>query len=435
MKITFLVPPILQGTRIAERVAGCSYVLYDVPNIFMVLFAAVARDAGHEVSYVDFPVMKKRRDDFLNFLKNDDSHVYFIFTVELSVQTDILAHQLIRQTRGNIPLIFAGPAPSHRPETFLKDAYTYIVRGEPERTMIELLVTLDTKGDFSQVKGLSFIKDREVVHNLPRELIKNLDDLPFPARDLVDKSKGMYFNPKLRIRPVTLVLGSRNCSYRCIYCVPCALTFAIEIEYKRYFKKKPPVRLRSAQNIISEFNLLKKQGYKAVVFQDDIFIWEKQRTIEFCRGIKNVGIVWGCQARADHLSEDLLKEMAQSGCRYIDIGIESFNQEILDAVRKDLKVEDSIRAIKLIKKYGIDAKINIIFGATPLETKKTINHTRKMVKKLKVSQVMYSACAPWPGTELYDIAKKQGWFVDGDYRPSDGDRESIIQFPHLSNLY
>jgi radical SAM superfamily enzyme YgiQ (UPF0313 family) len=214
--------------------------------------------------------------------------------------------------------------------------------------------------------------------------------------------------------------------------VPCSLSFAIELEHKRYFGKKPQVRLRSPQNIIAEFRQLKEQGYKAIEFLDDNFIWGEQRTIEICRGIKGTGIVWGCQSRADLLTETVVKEMAVSNCRYVDIGVESFEQKILDDVKKDIRVEDSVQAIKLLKRYGIDAKVNIIFAASRLETKETIKTTVDMVKNLGVDQVMYSVCAPWPGTQTYDIAKKEGWFVWRDYKISDGDRDAIIQFPHLS---
>ena len=145
-----------------------------------------------------------------------------------------------------------------------------------------------------------------------------------------------------------------------------------------------------------------------------------------------MGIAWGCQTRADLLDEKTVKAMASANCKYIDLGIESFDQRILDDVKKDLDVPAALESVRLVKKYGLDTKINILFGASPLETIDTINATMRMVKKMRVDQVMYSICTPWPGTEMYDRAKKEGWFVYGDYRTCDNDRESIIQFPHLS---
>ncbi len=432
MKINFLIPPALPHGKEAERIAGCSYSLYPTPNIIMLLAAAVLRKEGHEVIYNDFPLHKLSPESLRTFLRSDNSGAYCVFTVNLAMEADLWAMGMIREVRGNVPIIFFGPTPTYWPEKFLKDENVYVVRGEPEYTLRELVLSLNTRSGVEHIKGVSYLSKGQVVHNPPRELIDTLDELPFPARDLMDKYKNKYFYPKLRTRPVTLVLASRNCPYRCTYCVPCSLSFAVELEYKKYFGKKPPVRLRSAQNIIAEFKLLKEQGYKAVEFLDDNFVWGEARTREICRGIKNTGIIWGCQSRADLLTEPLVKEMAVANCRYVDIGVESFDQKILDDVKKDIKVEDSIRSIKLLKKYGIDAKINIIFGASRFETKETIEKTINMATKLNVSQVMYSVCAPWPGTETYDIAKKEGWFVYGDYKISDGDRDAIIQFPHLS---
>lgn len=432
MKVNFLIPPVLVGSKEAERVAGCSYSLYPTPNILVLLAASVIRDSGFEVSYNDCALKHINKAGLEDFLKSDNSDIYCLFTVNLAMESDLKARDIIREVKPHAAVVFFGPTPTYWPGKFLKDSHTYVVRGEPEYTLKELTMSIKDKTDTAAINGVSWLKGGQVAHNPSRELINNLDALPFPARDLIDRYKNKYFYPKLRTRPVTLVLASRNCPYRCTYCVPCSLSFAVELEYKKYFGKKPPVRLRSAQNVIAEFKLLKGQGYRAVEFLDDNFVWGEQRTTEICRGIKNSGIIWGCQSRADLLTEPIVKEMAVSNCRYVDIGVESFDQNILDDVKKDITVEDSIRAIELLKKYGIDAKINIIFGASHLETKETIDKTVNMVNKLNVSQVMYSVCAPWPGTQTYDIAKKEGWFVYGDYKISDGDRDAIIQFPHLS---
>lgn len=432
MKINFIIPPVLDGTREAERIAGCSYSLYHTPNIIILLTAAVLRESGNEILYSDFPLYKLKERDFRDSLWLDNSDIYCLFTVNLAMETDLMAKEIIREIKGNAPIIFFGPTPTYWPEKFLKDKYTYVVRGEPEYTLRELIIALSNKDDVSSLKGISLLGNGKVIHNPAREPVENLDELPFAARDLVDKQKNKYFYPKLRTRPMTLVLASRNCPYRCSYCVPCSLSFAIELEHKRYFHKKPPLRLRSVENILAELRLIKEQGYRAVEFLDDNFVWGQERTIQICQGIKDLDIVWGCQSRADLLNENIVREMAKANCRYIDIGVESFDQRILDYIKKDIKVEDSIKVIELVKSYGIDTKINIIFGASPLETKETIERTRKIIKDLGVDQVMYSVCAPWPGTETYEIAKKEGWFVYGDYKICDGDRDAIIQFPHLS---
>ncbi|OHB73071.1 MAG: hypothetical protein A2W17_05015, partial [Planctomycetes bacterium RBG_16_41_13] len=365
MKITFLVPPPIDG-NIPERVAGCAYLLYYVPNIFLLSAAAVLEKEGYEVRYIETTIKKWDKKQFRTFLREDLSDIYSFYSVNLSQNTDMQALQDIREIRGNVPILFFGPAPSDRPAEFVCDEHTYVVRGEPEYAMLELINALDTRSGIKGIKSISFKDNGEIVHNASREPIEDLDVLPFPSRHLLEE-RDVYYNPKLGERPFTAVCTSRGCSYRCIYCVPSSLSFSRELEYKHHYNKKPPVRKRSPENIIEEFKLLKSQGYKAVNIQDDQFVWGEERTIKICEGIRDLDIVWGCSARSDHLTDPIVRAMAAAHCKFIDLGVESFNQEILDYVKKDIDVRKNEEAIGLVKKYGISAKINIMFGASPLE--------------------------------------------------------------------
>jgi radical SAM superfamily enzyme YgiQ (UPF0313 family) len=263
-----------------------------------------------------------------------------------------------------------------------------------------------------------------------RPLIKDLDKLPFPARHLLKKE--IYYNPKLPQKPFTVMQTSRNCPYRCIFCVPNALSFAVELEYKRYNEdKKPPIRLRSAESVIKEFKELSDQGYKSVSIIDDQFLWDKKRTLEICQGIKDLGIEWGCLARADHLDEETIKALSEANCRYVDMGVESFKQEILDDIKKDLKVEKIYEAVKLLKKYNILTKINLILGSSSLQTKRDIREDIRKAKSLDVDAVMFSIATPFPGTEFYKRAKENNWFIKGEYFPESVQMKAIISYPGL----
>ncbi len=429
MKITFLVPPSIDG-NIPERVAGCAFLLYYVPNIFLLSAAAVLEKAGFEVKYREATIKKWDRGHFLAFLKEDLGDVYGFYSVNLSQETDMQALKDIRQIRGDVPVVFFGPAPSDRPAEFVVDENTYVVRGEAEYTMLDLVKALSTKLAIKGIKSVSFKDNGKIVHNANREPIEDLDALPFPARHLLEE-RDVYYNPKLGKRPFTAVCTSRGCSYRCIYCVPSSLSFSRELEYKHHVGKKPPVRKRSPENIIEEFKLLKSLGYKAVNVQDDQFVWGEERTVKICEGIKGLDIVWGCSARSDHLNEAIVKAMSAAHCKFIDLGVESFNQEILDYVKKDIDVKKNEEAILLVKKYGISAKINIMFGASPLETMDTIQKNMDEVKRLKVDQVMYNIANPFPGTDFYKIAKENSLFVYGDYKPVNVAKEANIAYPHL----
>lgn len=430
MNITFIIPPVLIGNRAPERVAGCTYVLYPVSNIYELTVVALVEKNGFEVNYVDSVLNNWKKKDFVDFIKNDDSDIYSIWTVNLGKENDLKAHSIIRKIKPKIPVIFMGPAPTYFIDEFLPDGDTYVVRGEPELTTLELIRELSQNQDLSNIEGISFKKNGKITNNPPRELIADLDSLPFPARHLIDKNK--YHNPKLKNSPYTPVVTSRNCPHQCIYCVPSSLTFAREIEHKRYRNRKPPVRFRSAENVIEELRILKKQGYKSISFQDDLFIQSKERIKKICSALEELGFLWGCQSRADRLDEEIVKIMAKSGCKFVDIGVESFDQKILDYVKKGTTVETNIKAVKLLKKHGITAKINVLFGTSPLETKETIDRTFKMIRELDVDQVMFNIVSPFPGTEFYNITKENGWFVDGGYKPVDVQKRAITSFPNLS---
>jgi len=433
LKISLLTPPPLDGKRVADRVAGCAYGLYPIPNIFELTVAAVLERDGHDIIYRNYPIEGAEFLPFDQYLKSDDSDLYAFYTVNLTRETDRIAARMIREFRSEkkVAVVFYGPSPAYNPDEFLIDDSTYVVRGEPELTFSELAFRLDRGDQVHGMPGLSSRNNGDFIHGPERPLIQDPDILPFPARHLIKRD--LYNNPKLGIKPFTSVYASRNCRFRCIYCVPCSLSFARELEHRRHHGgKKPPVAERSAKNVIEEFKQLQADGYRSAVFLDDQFIWKEERTIEMCEGIAPTGIVWGCASRADFITDRVVAAMKKAHCRFIDIGVESFDQRILDDVRKGLKVETIERAIKTIRNHGIDAKINILVGCSTLESKETIMNNRRTVKKLGVSQVMYNIANPFPGTELYDIAKRDGWFVEGDYRPSDVQKEAIIKLPNLT---
>ncbi len=435
-KITFLIPPALHNNRIPERVFGCTFSIYPIPNIFLLGYAAVLKKAGYDVSVMDAPVMGMKTVEFYGWLADDISNIYVFYSVNLSKEIDKEVFQQIRTFRGSLPVIFCGPAPTTDPEFFLFDTGCFVARGEGDLTIPELIDFITDKSvkNLNDIQGINYLNTvNKSVRNPGRELIENLDDLPFPAREMIHKE--LYYNPKLKERPFTTVLTSRGCPFQCTYCVPSSLSFAVKLEYnigRGTTNGIPKVRFRSPKIVIEEFTRLQSEGYKTVSIIDDDFVLNAERTIEICAGIKSLGIKWGCLARADSLLDDsLIKAMADSGCIYIDIGIESFNQDILDDIKKGIKLETFYEAIKLLKKHGIQSKLNILLAASPLETKGTMMETIRESIRLEPAMVMFSICNPFPGTEFYNRAKKEGWMVYGDYVPVDLQKKAIIEYPHL----
>ena len=433
MKITFLVPPVLDGERPAERSAGCTRVVYFAPNIYeLTAIGVVENENLGEVAYEDFVFYNKKEEDFRKFLESDNSDIYCIWTVNLSIESDLKAIEILQGVRKDSKVILLGPGPSYFIEKCLVNDRIIIVRGEPEATLVELLHAIDEDKPLNNILGISWMNsDGKIVNNGFRPLIVDLDSLPLPARHFIADRR--YYNPKIKRKGYTTAFTSRNCPYHCIYCVPSSLTFAREIENKRFTGRKPTISYRTAESVDREMVLLHEQGYKAIGFMDDNFIWNEERTRLMCEIMKKYGMLWGCQARVDAITEPIAKMLGESGCQYVDLGVESFNDEILKYVRKGITTEQIYEAIHLLKKYKVPVKLNVLIGSSPLETKETLRHTLKEAKKLKVDQVMFNIVSPFPGTEFYKLCKENGWLSTPDYVPTDVQRESILNLPNISS--
>lgn len=433
MKFTFLTPPTASDAyRPAERSAGCTRVVYPIPNLYELTVAAVLEQAGHDVSLRSFTLPRRSVGEFREWLAADSSEVYCIWGVNLSMEDDLPAIDAILELRPEAQVLLMGPAPTFFHKRFLTDPRLFIARGEPEATVAEWAAMVsEGREDYGTIAGLSFVDTEGKVHHNPsREPSRDFDSLPFPARHLLGGVE--YHNPKLKTGPYTTILTSRNCPYHCIYCVPSSLTFARELDYRANHGRKPPISYRSPASVEAELKMLHEKGYRALGFMDDNFIWNEERTLALCEPLRRYGFKWGCQARVDAITEPIAKALGESGCTYVDLGVESFDDAILDHIKKGFHEADIYRAVELLQKYNVPVKLNILIGTSPLETLDTIRDTVRKAKRLKVDQVMINIISPFPGTELYEMAIKNGWILGGKYRPTDVQRESILNYPQLS---
>jgi len=431
MRISFIIPPSLDGKKPVERSAGCTRIVYPIPNIYELTVAALFENLDHQVEYHDFVLQGKSEKEFVLFIQSHQTDIYCIWSVNLSIETDRKAINIIRKYHPQTWILFMGPAPTYFPEKLLTDSHVLIARGEPEIPAANLLYAVEHNQPFINIKGICFLNDEGKIIRTPSEdLIKDLDSLPFPARHL---TRGViYRNPKLKHSPSTSVVTSRNCPYKCIYCAPSSLTFARELESRSVDGTKPPVSTRSVENIDKELNMLSKAGYRSIAFLDDNFIWDAKRLQGIVDSIKEYGFHWGCQARADAITPEVAEILAGSKCDYIDLGVESFNNDILKFIRKGMTEEKIINGINLLNNCKIPVKLNILIGSSPLETKETIRDSIRKAKKLKVSQVMFNIVSPFPGTEFYELAMQNRWIKVGEYSPTDVQRESILEYPHIT---
>ncbi len=432
MKITFLIPPPFNGKKPAERTAGCTSMVYPMINVYELTVAALLEKNGFDVRYEDFVLSHRNEKTYEDFILKDDSQMYCFWSVNLSIETDKKASEIILKHRPEAYIAYMGPAPTLYARQFLTSQKQIVVRGEPEETVAEICDRLRDKKPINEVKGISILReDGSITNNPTRPLMRDIDSLPFPARHLIDRQ--FFSNPKLKRTPYTVVVTSRNCPFHCIYCVPSSLTFARELENKVATGKKPFISKRSEANVVAEIEQLAAEGYKAIGFQDDNFIITETRLQPIADALKKHGIIWGCQARADAITENIARILGESGCMYVDLGVESFDDKILEYIKKGITRKQIFEAIELLNQYKVPVKLNILIGTSPLETKESIRATLDTAKNLGASQVMINIVAPFPGTEFYDIAKKNEWIVGGEYIPTDVQRNSILNYPNISN--
>jgi len=430
MKVSFIIPPVLDNTANVDRCFGCNYNIYFLPLLPVLYSATMIKGDVESVSITDFAALGRSAQEFKDFIAADNSDVYVFYTVFLSQNTDLAARQLIRARHPHARFIFFGPQATYAAPSFLDAEDTVLVRGEPEFVMQELIRKLACGADFTAIRGISFRHGGAAVDNPPAPLISDIDSLPIPDRALLDHSP--YCNPKLSRLPHTAALTSRGCFGQCWYCVPNSLSYAREIEYKKYLGHKPPARLHSARRVIDEFRAIAGQGFKSVSIIDDQFIWDEARTIEICRGIKDLNLEWSCLCRPEKISREVAEAMAEAGCGYVDLGTESFDENVLASIKKNMSPGDTKEAVEVLRKAGIEVEINILLGATPVETEASIKKTLREVRRLNADYVLFSIANPFPGTEFYQAAKAQGWMYYGDYVPVDPAKSSIISYPHLS---
>lgn len=305
----------------------------------------------------------------------------------------------------NYKIVIGGPHFTSVPEKVMQEeCFDFGVIGEGEETILELCNALKYDKDFSKINGLVYRENGEIKINKRRELIKNLDELPFPALHLYpDLKKYTPMPGGYKQLPFAHMITSRGCPYRCVYCD------------RSVFGNR--FRSQSPERVIKEIEfLVEKYGVKEIKFYDDTFTMDMERVSKICDLIieKGIKITWSCSTRVDRVNKELLMKMKKAGCWQIDYGLESGDQRMLNIMKKGITLEQSRNAAKWTKEAGIRLRAFIILGM-PGETNESIRNTIDFVKELRVDVVAFYALMIYPGNELYDMVKKEGRLLHEDY--------------------
>jgi len=275
-----------------------------------------------------------------------------------------------------------------------------VVLGEGEAAAVELAAALESGADWRSVPGLAFRDDAgKTVFSRSRPLLANLDDLPWPARDLFPLEKYVVSRDHRGKHERHLeIVASRGCPHGCVYC------------YHIYGRT---IRRRSPGSIVAEaVHIVEKYGIEYTGFPDDLFTSDKAFVMETCSLLEKrlPGIRWSCLGRASSVDREMLRAMRRAGCDWISYGIESGSPEMLGRMKRTVTPEQCLNAIRMTREEGMIPEGSFMIGMFG-ETRETVAETVEFCKKADITAPMLFV-TPYPGTPLFTEAREKGLIPD-----------------------
>jgi radical SAM superfamily enzyme YgiQ (UPF0313 family) len=351
--------------------------------------ATTLKNAGYRVKIVDHRIGPTDLEEILKYDK-------VVLGIATFLDSFVFLEDFIKRIREknrHIPIVLGGSLVSSAPKLLMKNLPAdYAVLGEGELTILELLDAL-SKGKIdliSRIPGICFRQDGEVFLNLPRSQIRDLDSLPELDLDLWPRIGDTNHLEKLGFS------SSRGCYANCSFCF-----------------KTIPLISQMSPNRFAEVTkyLAEKYRLKFFYINDLTFVIDRKRAIKSCHALKTSGIHWACSTRVDNIDEDLLRVMKDSGCEEIWYGMESVDQKVLSANFKKITAEQIEKAVEMTNKAGIKVMANFIIGLLG-ETQDSLNKMIRFVETRNVIPCSIKYLTPFPGTYVYDYARRKGLIRD-----------------------
>lgn len=422
MKVLLVHPPPYNGVRIMRlgRVQDDA-----IPNIradfpiFLGHTAAVLREGGHSVAVLDATVDNLSLVDVKKRIKSLNPDAIIVETAPVTFQGDLSVAEIAKQINPEISTIYYGLFATARPRAVVANKdIDFAIVGEPEYTSLELVNALEHESDLGLVKGIFFKENNIVKQNPARPFIENLDQLPYPARDLFPMGKYIA-EPLGKITNITI---SRGCPHsRCIFCA------ANLMEGNKFRARNPKNVVDEIESVVHKFSVR-----TFFFFTCNFSLWGDSNIVQFSKELcrRKLNIRWLTNSRVDTLpSENALRHMAKSGCFLLQFGVESGSPRMIAAMHKVRRKEEAEKYVEAVKpsvektkKMGIFTHIQMIMGFQG-ENRNTINESINLVKKSAPDlPVNFDVVYPLPGTILGKTAEQKGLF------PSSG--EDWLRYNH-----
>ena len=404
MKIFFIVPPNI------HYIEPYAFVKADKSNTvrphlgLLYVAAALRKSLGIEVRVIDSNADGLTLDGLREIISKETPDMIGFSVLTFNLLNCMEVSRLIQTCSPATKICYGGWHPTLYPqETLELGCVDFIVIGEGETTFTELVKVLQkgqapAEEDLGNILGIGFKTEKGAVRlTPPRNPLRNLDELPFPAYDLVDTHK--YSNLLACTGQSVTIMTSRGCPQGCVFCD----------------MRRTAYRFRSAANIMEEIMLWTQRGVKEFFIQDDSFTINRMRAVEFCKLLiaAKLGIAYKISSRVDYLDDELVDYLKRSGCYRIYFGVESGSQRVLDYLEKGITVAQIRDAFRIAGKHGIDRCAYIMIGC-PSEERADIEMTLSLVKEIRPEHLHCSICTPMPRTYLYQKLMGEGLITD-DY--------------------
>lgn len=365
------------------------------------VISSFLKQQGCNVTLYDAFAYHEKRDNIIAYIKELNPKI-----IGVTLMTNHLPQTLpflkdVKLLFPDVVTVVGGAHPSAAYESLLQNnnEVDVAVIGEGEYTMLDLIKSVQNGESFDQVKGIAWRPNGKVKVNPFREYIQDLDSLPFSDWESLPMEN--YFDVWTIKKNYANMILSRGCPFRCTFCGA-----------KNALGRKQ--RKRSPEHILGEIKLLyDKYNVRNLLFSDSTLNVDNQWVQEICEGLLklNKSLVWGCNIRADRIDKETLKLMKKSGCVKLFIGVESADNRILKSMRKGENIEKIEEGIRLINEAGLIPDMGFILGM-PGETEESMKRTIEFAKRHKKSVCAFTLASPFPGTELYEDAKKEGFMVE-----------------------
>lgn len=396
MKVLLINPPrfhelIGKNPAIIEEHRG-----YNPPLGILYLANYLEKNSNHQVEILDTQPDEIDYTKLKEVLSEKEFDVAGVTTMTFTLIDVVKTVKVIKEVKPNCKVVLGGSHVHLYPEeTINLEGVDLLCLGEGEITFLKILDNINNYDKLSEIQGVVFKKDGKIINTGISPIVEDLDLLGFPARHLIDITK--YTSLLGKDDTITTMITSRGCPFKCTFCD----------------RPSSPIlskfRWHSAKHVAEEMESCIKMGIKEAFIYDDTFTVRKDRILQLCEEIqkRKIKFRWDVRAHVNTVDYELLKAMKKAGCERIHYGIESGNDRMLKEIKKNTTVERVKEVIRWTKKAGIEVLAYFIIGQQT-ETKKDIEDSIELAKRLDPNYVHFTIFCPYPGSFIYKEGLKKG---------------------------